>query len=103
VTKEPRTIPVHVLADERIHLAPPHYGRLKQGQLKTVCGLVAVTALSPFVMAEEERKRCPVCFGTAKAKGGAGKPTLSASKAPPAKRRSTQTGRKTPRRAARDS
>ncbi|HVV65724.1 MAG TPA: hypothetical protein VHC42_09655, partial [Rhizomicrobium sp.] len=67
MTREPRTIPVHVLGDERIHLAPPHFGRLKQGQLKTLCGLVAVTALSPFVMAEEKRARCPVCFRTGKA------------------------------------
>ena len=43
-----RTIPVHVLADERIHLASAHLGRLKQGRLKTLCGLLAVSALSPF-------------------------------------------------------
>jgi hypothetical protein len=100
-----RTIPVHVLGDDRIHLAPPHYGRLRQGQLKTVCGLVAVTALSPFVMAEEDSKRCPVCFGTGKATPAGPKrearkpPTGSEGKARPAKRLSTRTRRKTPRRA----
>jgi hypothetical protein len=66
---ETRTIPVHALADERIHLAPAHLGRLKQGRLKTICGLLAVTALSPFVLAEPERRRCPTCFPAAKAGG----------------------------------
>jgi hypothetical protein len=59
----PRTIPVHALADDRIHLAPAHLGRLRQGQLKTLCGLVAVTALSPFVLADPEMARCKTCFG----------------------------------------
>jgi hypothetical protein len=99
MTDDTRTIPVQVLGDERIHLAPPHHGRLRQGRLKTVCGLVAVTALSPFVMAEEGCKRCPVCFGTGKAKAASPRPTGSAGKARPAKRLSTRTGRKTPRRA----
>jgi len=63
VPEESRTIPVHVLADERIHLALAHLGRLKQGRLKTLCGLLAVSALSPFVLAEPERRRCKTCFG----------------------------------------
>ena len=57
-----QTIPVHALGDERIHLALPHRGRLRQGQLKTLCGLQAVTALSPFVLAEKGN-RCRTCFG----------------------------------------
>jgi len=62
----PRTIPVHALADDRVHLAPAHLGRLRQGQLKTLCGLVAVTALSPFVLADTEVARCKTCFGVDK-------------------------------------
>lgn len=58
-----RTIPVHALADERVHLAAAQLGRLKQGYLKTLCGLQAVSALSPFVLAEKGRKKCPTCFG----------------------------------------
>lgn len=58
-----RTIPVHALGDERIHLAPAHQGRLKQGRLKTLCGKQAVTALSLFAPAEAKARRCKTCFG----------------------------------------
>ena len=54
-------IPVHALADERIHLAPPHQGRLKQGRLKTLCGLQVVSALSLFTVAKGGN-RCRTCF-----------------------------------------
>lgn len=57
-----RTIPVHALADERIHLAAAHLGRLKQGTLRTLCGLLAVSALSPFALADKKRERCRACF-----------------------------------------
>jgi hypothetical protein len=61
--KPVRTIPVHALADERVHLAPAHPGRLRQGYLKTLCGLQAVSALSPFALAEAGVKKCRTCFG----------------------------------------
>lgn len=54
-------IPVHALDDTRIHLAPPHHGRLRQGRLKTLCGKLAVSELPLFVMAEK-KGRCPKCF-----------------------------------------
>ena len=54
-------IPVHVLGDTRVHLAPPHRGRLRQGRLKTLCGKLAVSELPLFVMAEK-KGRCPKCF-----------------------------------------
>jgi hypothetical protein len=61
---ERRTITVHVLGDERIHLAPAHLGRLKQGRLQTLCGKLAVTQLSPFAAAAAKAgERCRVCFG----------------------------------------
>jgi hypothetical protein len=56
-----QAIPVHALGDERIHLALPHRGRLRQGRLTTLCGLQAVTELSPFVLAEKGN-RCRTCF-----------------------------------------
>ncbi len=68
-----RTVPVHALGDERMHLALPHLGKLKQGTLRTLCGLIAVTALSPFALAEKASVRCPACFrlvdGDLKTKG----------------------------------
>jgi hypothetical protein len=63
-----RTIPVHALGDERMHLALPHLGRLRQGQLKTLCGLQAVSALPLFAMAETSN-RCRTCFGKVDAEG----------------------------------
>ena len=60
--KPRRTIPVHALADERIHLALAHLGRLKQGYLKTLCGLQVISELSPFAVAEPTRLRCRACF-----------------------------------------
>ena len=60
--KGARTIPVHALADDRIHLAPAHLGRLRQGFLKTLCGLQAVSELSPFALADPKRDRCRACF-----------------------------------------
>ena len=55
-----RAIPVHVLADKRVHLAPARLGHLRLGRLKTLCGLLAVTELSPF--ATVEANRCRTCF-----------------------------------------
>ena len=60
--KRRRTIPVHALGDERVHLAPAQPGRLKQGRLKTLCGLQAVSELSPFALADPARKRCQSCL-----------------------------------------
>jgi hypothetical protein len=61
---ERRTIAVHALGDERVHLAVAHLGRLKQGRLETLCGRLAVTRLSPFaVAAAKASDRCRVCFG----------------------------------------
>ena len=56
-------MPVHALADERIHLALAQPGRLRQGYLKTLCGLQAVSALSPFALADTSQKRCRTCLG----------------------------------------
>ena len=64
-----RTIPVHALADERVHLALPHLGRLRQGRLKTLCGKLAVSELTPFVLAGPKRDRCRTCFGKVDAEG----------------------------------
>lgn len=61
-TKPRRTMPVHALADDRMHLALAQPGRLRQGYLKTLCGLQAVSALSPFALADKSLKRCRVCF-----------------------------------------
>jgi outer membrane biosynthesis protein TonB len=61
---ERRTINVHVLGDERVHLAIAHLGRLQQGRLETLCGRLAVTQLSPFAAAAvKAADRCRVCFG----------------------------------------
>lgn len=61
--KGARTLPVHALADDRIHLAAAQLGRLRQGYLKTLCGQQAVSELSPFALADPKRKRCRACFG----------------------------------------
>jgi hypothetical protein len=58
-----RTITVHAFGDERVHLAPAQLGRLKQGRLKTLCGKLAVTELSPFAAAAAASQRCRTCFG----------------------------------------
>jgi hypothetical protein len=60
--KEQRTIPVHALGDERVHLALPHHGQLRQGRLKTLCGKQAVSEL-PLFAAIEAKSRCRTCFG----------------------------------------
>ena len=54
------TMPVHALDDTRVHLAPARRGHLRQERLKTLCGLLAVTELSPF--AAVEKNRCRTCF-----------------------------------------
>lgn len=59
--KPQRTIPVHALDDSRVHLAPPHLGRLAQERLKTLCGKLAVTELPLFAAAGGNR--CRTCFG----------------------------------------
>ena len=60
--KELRPIPVHALGDERVHLALPHHGHLRQGRLKTLCGKQAVSEL-PLFAAIEAKSRCRTCFG----------------------------------------
>jgi hypothetical protein len=60
--EEQRTIPVHVLGDERVHLALPHHGRLRQGRLNTLCGKQAVSEL-PLFAGIEAKSRCRTCFG----------------------------------------
>jgi hypothetical protein len=67
--KARRTIPVHALADERVHLALAQLGRLRQGQLKTLCDKIAVSELSPFALAGPKAERCRVCFGKLDADG----------------------------------
>jgi hypothetical protein len=59
---EQRTIPVHALGDERVHLALPHHGRMRQGRLKTLCGKQAVSEL-PLFARIEAKSRCRICFG----------------------------------------
>lgn len=66
-TRPQRTIPVHALGDERIHLAPARLGHLRLGRLQTLCGKLAVTALPLFTSAE--KNRCRVCFGKVDAEG----------------------------------
>jgi hypothetical protein len=61
VIKEQRTIPVHALGDERMHLALPHHGRLRQGRLKTLCGKQAVSELQLFASIAA-KSRCRACF-----------------------------------------
>jgi hypothetical protein len=56
-----RTMPVHALDDERVHLALPHHGLMRQGRLKTLCGLQAVSEL-PLFAAIEGKRRCKACF-----------------------------------------
>lgn len=58
--KPVRTIPVHVLDESRVHLAPPRLGHLAQGRLKTLCGKLAVTELPLFAAAGGNR--CRTCF-----------------------------------------
>ena len=60
--QEQRTIPVHALGDERVHLALPHHGRLRQGRLKTLCDKLAVSEL-PLFATIEAKSRCRTCFG----------------------------------------
>jgi len=57
-----RTIPVHALGDERVHLALPHHGRLRLGRLQTLCGKQAVSEL-PLFATLEPKSRCRACFG----------------------------------------
>jgi hypothetical protein len=74
--KRIRTIPVHALNDERVHLAPARLGHLRQGRLKTLCNRLAVTELSPFAAAEPNR--CRTCFGKVDAEGMADVAAMSA-------------------------
>ena len=46
--------------NSRVHLAPAHLGRLRQGHLRTLCGRLAVTELSPFAAATPNR--CRTCY-----------------------------------------
>ena len=65
--KRIRAIPVHAIDDERVHLAPARLGHLRQGRLKTLCGKLAVTALSPFAAAAP--RRCRICFAKVDGEG----------------------------------
>jgi hypothetical protein len=65
--KKIRTIAVHALDDPRVHLAPARPGHLRQGRLRTLCGRLAITALSPFAAAQPNR--CRTCFSKADANG----------------------------------
>jgi hypothetical protein len=82
--KHIRTIAVHAMGDERVHLAPARLGHLKLGRLKTLCGRLAVTALSPFAAAEPNR--CRTCFGKVDEQGYASLDSPAA-KAPAPKKR----------------
>jgi hypothetical protein len=62
-----RTIPVHAMDDQRVHLAPPRLGHLRLGRLYTLCGRLAVTPLSPFAAARPNR--CRTCFSKVDAEG----------------------------------
>jgi hypothetical protein len=55
------------MGDARVHLAPARLGHLRQGRLKTLCGRLAVTELSPFAAAGTNR--CRTCFGKVDAEG----------------------------------
>ena len=68
VKEAARTIPVHALDDPRVHLAPPHHGRLRQGRLRTLCGLQAVSELPLFAMVET-KQRCRKRFALAATSG----------------------------------
>jgi hypothetical protein len=81
------TIAVHAFDDERVHLAPARLGHLRQGRLRTLCGRMAVTALSPFAAAGTAATRCRTCFGKVDADGMAAAETAPpgpAAKARPA-------------------
>ncbi len=77
--KRIRTIPVHAMDDQRVHLAPARLGHLKQGRLQTLCGRLAVTHLSPFAAASPNR--CRTCFGKVDAEGYIAVDKLPAAKA----------------------
>jgi hypothetical protein len=62
-----RTIAVHAMDDERVHLAPARLGHLRQGRLQTLCNRLAVTELSPFAAATSNR--CRTCFGKVDGEG----------------------------------
>jgi mono/diheme cytochrome c family protein len=96
--KRIRTIPVHALDDPRVHLAPARLGHLRQGRLKTLCGRLAVTELSPFAAAQPNR--CRTCFSKADEDGMVKAGAVPAAK-PDAKSRPPRTPpKRSPRRAA---
>ncbi|CAN5172065.1 hypothetical protein BH10PSE9_BH10PSE9_11450 [soil metagenome] len=66
-TRRSRTIAVHAMGDERVHLAPARLGHLRQGRLQTLCNRLAVTELSPFAAATANR--CRTCFGKVDSEG----------------------------------
>ena len=83
--KRIRTIPVHALDDERVHLAPARLGHLRQGRLQTLCGRLAVTALSPFAAAGP--KRCRTCFAKVDEEGYLTTDESDTAQAAPSRRR----------------
>ena len=63
--KEPKkTVPVNAAApDDRVHLAPPGMrGKMMDGRLETLCGLIAVSQLAGLPT-KHIRNRCPDCYG----------------------------------------
>jgi hypothetical protein len=85
---ETRTIPVHALGDERVHLALPHHGRLRQGRLKTLCGKQAVSELSLFASIEA-KARCRICFGKVDEHGYLKEGETAEAQAAPSKRKTS--------------
>ena len=83
--KQQRTIPVHALGDERVHLALPHHGRLRQGRLKTLCDKLAVSEL-PLFATIETISRCRTCFGKVDEHGYLKEPGAEAAAKPAAGR-----------------
>jgi hypothetical protein len=61
-------MPVQALDDQRVNLAPARLGHFRQGRLKTLCGTLAVTELSPFAAAKSSN-RCRTCFRKVDADG----------------------------------
>ena len=73
--------------DQRVHLAPAHLGRLRQGQLSILCGRLAVTELSPFAAATPNR--CRTCYSKVDDEGMVNAEALkqSATTRPPARKK----------------
>ena len=69
--KEPKkSVVVNAAGDEvRVHLAPPGVrGKMLDGRLETLCGLIAVRQLDGLPT-KHIRNRCPDCYGKVDAYG----------------------------------